>query len=159
MPSIGAGPGGRAAYLQRARFLAIAEFGPRSLIYHEGRAYRVYRAKLPPGVRSDDGGKIATATFFVCADCGAAHQGDEPEHCHACGAAMAGTHPIRNVLRIDNVETLPAERITANDEERQHQGFDIQTVFAWPLRDGALDVSSAVAGDVDSPILSLDYAS
>ena len=51
---------------------------------------------------------------------------------------MAGTHPIRNVLRIDNVETVPAERITANDEERQHQGFEIQTVFAWPLRDGAL---------------------
>ena len=24
---------------------------PRSLIYHEGRAYRVYKAKLPPGVR------------------------------------------------------------------------------------------------------------
>ena len=39
---------GSAAFLQRARFLAIAEFGPRSLIYHEGRAYRVYKAKLPP---------------------------------------------------------------------------------------------------------------
>lgn len=41
----GAGKGS-GAYLQRARFLAIAEFGPRSLIYHEGRAYRVYKAKL-----------------------------------------------------------------------------------------------------------------
>jgi Lhr-like helicase len=159
VPSIGAGPGGRAAYLQRARFIAIAEFGPRSLIYHEGRAYRVYRAKLPPGVRTVDGGKIATATFFVCGDCGAAHQGDEPERCHACGAAMAGKDPIRSALRIDNVETLPAERITANDEERRHQGFDIQTVFAWPLRDGARDVSSAVASDAEGPILSIDYAS
>ena len=68
---------------------------------------------------------------------------DEPERCHACGARMGGIHPIRNVLRIDNVETQPAERITANDEERQRQGFDIQTVFAWPRRDGALDVTSA----------------
>ena len=72
---------------------------------------------------------------------------------------MGGTHPIRNVLRIDNVETQPAERITANDEERQRQGFDIQTVFAWPLRDGALDVASALASDADGPILSIDYAS
>jgi hypothetical protein len=72
---------------------------------------------------------------------------------------MAGTHPIRNVLRIDNVETLPAERITANDEERQHQGFDIQTVFAWPMRDGTLDVASALARDAEGPILSIDYAS
>jgi len=64
VPSIGSGPGARAAYLQRARFLAIAEFGPHSLIYHEGRAYRVHKVKLPPGVRAADGGKIATATFF-----------------------------------------------------------------------------------------------
>jgi len=158
VPSIGAGPGGRAAYLQRARFLAIAEFGPRSLIYHEGRAFRVYRAKLPPGVRTEDRGKLSTATLFICDACGAAHQQDEPERCHACGSTMAATHPIRNVLRIDNVETLPAERITANDEERQHQGFDIQTVFAWPLRDGAFDVARALASDADGPVLSIDYA-
>ena len=158
VPSIGAGPGGRAAYLQRARFLAIAEFGPRSLIYHEGRAFRVYRAKLPPCVRTEDRGKLSTATLFICDACGAAHQQDEPERCHACGSTMAATHPIRNVLRIDNVETLPAERITANDEERQHQGFDIQTVFAWPQRDGAFDVARALASDADGPVLSIDYA-
>jgi Lhr-like helicase len=159
VPSIGGGPGGRAAYLQRARFVAIAEFGPGSLIYHEGRAFRVYRAKLPASVRTEDGGKLATATLFICGACGAAHQQDEPERCHACGAAMAGINPIRNVLRIDNVETAPAERITANDEERQHQGFDIQTVFAWPRREGVFDVTLAVASDADGPILSIDYAS
>jgi hypothetical protein len=71
---------------------------------------------------------------------------------------MGGIHPIRNVLRIDNVETLPAERITANDEDRQRQGFDIQTVFAWPWRDGKVDVAESVAGDADGPILSLAYA-
>ncbi|MCK6587115.1 MAG: DEAD/DEAH box helicase, partial [Polyangiaceae bacterium] len=37
---------GRQTYLQRPRFLALAEFGPRSLVYHEGRAYRVVRALL-----------------------------------------------------------------------------------------------------------------
>ena len=126
----------RAAYLQRARFIAISEFGPRSLIYHEGRAYRVYKAKLPPGIRTEEGGRLPTATIYVCDECGAAHNNDEPERCHACDAPMGGIHPIRNVLRIDNVETRPAERITANDEDRQRQGFEIQTVFAWPLRDG-----------------------
>ena len=70
----------------------------------------------------------------------------------------ADVHPIRNVLRIDNVETRPAERITANDEERQRQGFDIQTVFTWPQRDGQPDVIEAVASDADGPILTLSYA-
>jgi Lhr-like helicase len=151
------GGGPKAAYLQRARFIAIAEFGPRSLIYHEGRAYRVYKAKLPPGIRSEEGGRLATDVLYVCDGCGAEHR-HEPERCHVCDAAMGGVHPIRNVLRIDNVETLPAERITANDEDRQRQGFDIQTVFAWPWRDGAVDVTTPVASDADGPVLSLDYA-
>jgi Lhr-like helicase len=146
-----------AAYLQRARFVAIAEFGPRSLIYHEGRAYRVYRAKLPPGIRAEEGSRLATDVLYVCDECGGAHQRDEPERCQVCRAAMGGIHPIRNVLRIDNVETAPTERITANDEDRQRQGFDIQTVFAWPRREGVIDVIAAEASDEAGPVLSLAY--
>jgi Lhr-like helicase len=152
-----AGGGANAAYLQRARFVAIAEFGPRSLIYHEGRAYRVYKAKLPPGIRAEEGDRLATEVFYICDECGAAHR-EEPERCHVCGAFMGGIHPVRNVLRIDNVETLPAERITANDEDRQRQGFEIQTVFAWPWRDGRMDVAASIASDDEGPILSLTYA-
>jgi Lhr-like helicase len=146
----------KAAYLQRARFLAIAEFGPRSLIYHEGRAYRVHKARLPAGLRLQDG-RLATERLFICDDCGAAHK-EEAERCHACDASMAGAHPIREILRIDNVETTPAERITANDEERQRQGFEIQTVFSWPSRDDRYDVQTATASDVEGPILRVDYA-
>ena len=156
VPAVSGG-GPKAAYLQRARFIAIAEFGPRSLIYHEGRAYRVYKAKLPQGIRPDEGGRLVTDVVYVCDECGAAHQREEPERCHVCRSPMGGIHPIRNVLRIDNVETAPAERITANDEDRQRQGFDIQTVFAWPRRDGVIDVTTAVASDDAGPILSLAY--
>lgn len=153
------GPGsGKATYLQRARFLAIAEFGPRSMIYHEGRAYRVTKAKLPPGRQLEYAGRLPTETLFVCEQCGAAH-GAEVERCVACNASLAGVHPIRDILRIDNVETQPALRITSNDEDRQRQGFEIQTVFSWPLRDGALDVHSSVAELDGSPVLLLDYAS
>ncbi len=158
VPAVGGG-GPKAAYLQRARFIAIAEFGPGSLIYHEGRAYRVYKAKLPAGVRNEEGGRLATGTIYVCDECGAGHEQDEPERCHACAAPMAGVHPVRNVLRIDNVETRPAERITANDEDRQRRGFEIQTIFAWPRREGRIDTTSAIAGDSDGAILRLDYAS
>jgi hypothetical protein len=156
VPALGAG-GPKAAYLQRARFLAIAEFGPRSLIYHEGRAFRVHKAKLSPEQRNADGGRLATKTLFVCEQCGAAHDA-EPERCHVCNSNMGGVNAIRNIVRIDNVETKPAERITANDEDRQRQGFEIQTVFSWPRRDGRFDVSSAVAQDEHGPILRIDYA-
>lgn len=145
------------AFLQRARFLAISEFGPRSLIYHEGRAYRVVKAKLSPQARSADGDGLATKEIFICGECGGAHD-TEVERCHACRAPMARALSIRRTLRIDNVETAPAERITANDEERVRQGFEIQTVFAWPRRNGRLVVTEGVLKADDEVVLTLQYA-
>nr|WP_294515934.1 DEAD/DEAH box helicase [uncultured Rhodopila sp.] len=145
------------AYLQRARFLAISEFGPRSLIYHEGRAYRVVKAKLPSEARSPDGDGLATKEVFICRQCGAAHD-LEGERCHACNASLAAALTIRKTLRIDNVETAPAERITANDEERVRQGFEIQTVFAWPRRHGQTVVTEGELRSDEDVLLTLQYA-
>lgn len=151
----GEGKGG--SFLSRARFLAISEFGPRSLIYHEGRAYRIMKAKLPPEVREGDGSELATKDIYICSSCGASHEG-EVERCHGCGNHMAGEVPIKRTLRIDNVEAAPTERITANDEERVRQGFDIQTVFTWPQKDGKAQVTNAVLNHGETKVLSLQYA-
>lgn len=146
------------AFLQRARFLAISEFGPRSLIYHEGRAYRVARAKLPPEVRNGDGSDLGTTDIFICPDCGASHEGPV-ERCHACNAAFPADHAaIQRTLRIDNVETVPADRITANDEERVRQGFEIRTTFSWPERNGRIRVTEADVRVGEETLLSLHYA-
>lgn len=153
----GQGRDRQGSFLQRARFLAISEFGPRSLIYHEGRAYRVHRAKLGADAIGTDGRSLATQEIHVCPSCGGAHR-EEVERCHACNAPMAGATPIRRTLRIDNVETLPAERITANDEERQRQGFEILTVFAWPWRRGRLDMQEAHLETADGRFATLQYA-
>lgn len=109
IPSAGSGKG---TFLQRARFLAIAEFGPRSMVYHEGRAYRVTKAKLPPGRQLGETGNIATGQMYICENCGSAHI-EELERCVNCGRSLAGLKPIQNLLRIDNVETQPTLRITS----------------------------------------------
>lgn len=151
------GEGKTGSFLQRARFLAISEFGPRSLIYHEGRAYRVMKAKLPPEVRTGDGAELATRDIFICSSCGACHDA-EVERCHACNSPMAGEVPVQRTLRVDNVEAAPAERITANDEERVRQGFDIQTVFSWPKRDGRAQITEADFRCEDVSLLTMQYA-
>jgi hypothetical protein len=71
---------------------------------------------------------------------------------------MAEAAQIRRTLRIDNVETLPAERITANDEERQRQGFEVLTVFSWPRRKGRRDVQEAFLDKGDTRFATLQYA-
>ncbi|MGO8248979.1 DEAD/DEAH box helicase [Rhizobium johnstonii] len=151
------GEGKNGSFLSRARFLAISEFGPRSLIYHEGRAYRVMKAKLPPEVRKGDGSELATKDIYICSNCGASHEG-EVERCHGCDSHMAKEVPIKKTLRIDNVEAAPTERITANDEERVRQGFDIQTVFSWPKKDGQVQVTNAKFVCEETSLLALQYA-
>ncbi|KST59935.1 DEAD/DEAH box helicase [Methylobacterium sp. GXS13] len=149
-------PATRAAMLQRPRFLAIAEFGPRSLIYHEGRAFRVTRAKLPAHARTD-GGSLDVKTLILCADCGAAHRDPRAERCHACDASLTGAEQIDNAFRVDNVEAEPQARISANDEDRQRQGFEILTVFEWPLSGGVPDIRRLEIADKGVPLLQMDY--
>lgn len=149
-------PAAKSAVLQRPRFLAIAEFGPNSMIYHEGRAYRVTKAKLPAEGRMDNG-QLATSTLILCPECGAAHTDELQERCHACHTSLGGAERLDTVFRIDNVETAPAERITANDEDRQRRGFEIQTVFQWPVHNGAPDIRSTVLGHAGEDLLRLDY--
>ncbi|MBF0561547.1 MAG: DEAD/DEAH box helicase [Alphaproteobacteria bacterium] len=144
-------------FLTRARFLAIAEFGPRSLIYHEGRAYRVTKAILKPESTVAGEGKLATKNVWVCRTCGGAHEGQNPEACHACGGSMADPDLVAEVYRIDNVDTWPAERITANDEDRQRQGFEIRTTFTWATRQGRIDVHRVVARDDGGILCTLSF--
>jgi superfamily II DNA/RNA helicase len=150
---------GRQTYLQRPRFLALAEFGPRSLVYHEGRAYRVVRALLSLGHRESatPDVQLPTKAVRICSNCGAGHFGDDLSMCRACGTSLGTAEVVRNVYRIENVATQPAIRITANDEERQRQGFDLQTTFEWAVRDQEIDVRRASVSDAEGEIVRIAY--
>lgn len=150
---------GKQTYLQRPRFLALSEFGPNSLVYHEGRAYRVVRALLSLGQR--DAGtpdvQLPTKSVKICVECGAGHFEDQTSMCHACGASLGTAEIVNNVYRIENVATKQAERITANDEERRRQGFDLQTTFRWAQRDHELDVRNATVIGTTGDLVRLAY--
>ncbi|AKQ68205.1 Helicase, C-terminal:Type III restriction enzyme [Myxococcus hansupus] len=150
---------GKQTYLQRPRFLALSEFGPRSLVYHEGRAYRVVRALLSLGQRdaSTPDAQLPTKSVRICAHCGAGHFDDQASMCHACGTSLGSADIVNHVYRIENVATQPAERITANDEERQRQGFELQTTFKWAQRDHELDVRNATVVDASGDVARLAY--
>src|SRR4051812_41623828 len=125
-------------YLQRPRFLGLSEFGPRSLVYHEGRAFRVVAVRLAVGTAPAGEARLITQTVRVCTTCGAAHFRDDLNSCQGCGASLGSSQVIPGLYRIENVDTSPAERITANDEERQRQAFELQTTFEWAIRDGRI---------------------
>ena len=142
-------------------FLALSEFGPRSLVYHEGRAYRVVRAMLSLSQRENAtaDSKLPTKSVRICKACGAGHFNEQASLCHSCGADLGDAENVNDIYRIENVATQPAERITANDEERQRQGFELQTTFEWAVREHAVDVRRGAAVDGAGEVARLIYGS
>jgi len=153
--------------VSRPRFLALSEFGPRSLIYHQGRMYRVVRAKLNVGSADHVSGdsRLATIASRVCSQCGYGHVGEsgagEPlaERCENCDALLTEHDWVRELYRIETVETIPVERISINDEDRQRQGFELQTTYRFlPGPDGLIQKRKAQVR-LDAEVLAeLTYA-
>ncbi|MDO9105700.1 MAG: DEAD/DEAH box helicase [Methylovulum sp.] len=151
----GAGGNGKneeGSMVSRPRFLALSEFGPRSLIYHEGQMYRVVRAKLNVGSADHVSGNstLGTLSARICSQCGYGHlgeeQGAEPlaNCCENCGALLTEHDWVNQLYRIETVETVAVERISINDEERQRQGFELQTTYRFlPGPDGVLQKHKA----------------
>lgn len=152
---------GRENFLSRPRFLALSEFGPYSLIYHEGSQYRVVRAML--SVSAEDqvsvGARLTTEVARICPACGYGHfrTQRDADRCVSCNASLADAVTVQNLYRIENVSTRRAERITANEEERVRQGYEMQTTIQFGELDGRLQVMRAVMKDGDTPVLELQY--
>jgi superfamily II DNA/RNA helicase len=118
--------------IARPRFLGISEFGPNSLIYHEGRTYQVYRVKINSSSgQVSAGARLTTETAKICHECGHGHYGDTllSERCTFCGAPLDTKCQVANIYKIETVETKPKMRISVNDEERQRIGYELQTMF------------------------------
>lgn len=129
-------------FLSRPRFLAISEFGPRSIIYHEGSKYVIHKVNLPV---SESGGELATNRAKQCPACGYFHiitAGDGPDRCERCHAMLDA--PLTALFRLQNVSTKRRDRISSDEEERMRQGFELRTAFRFhDTQTGELAAQSA----------------
>ncbi|WP_108720193.1 DEAD/DEAH box helicase [Miniimonas sp. S16] len=146
-------PGQKAAgatWLQRPRFLALREFGPQALVYHEGARYQVYRVNLPRTDAVDEaaGATLALTEARLCESCGYHHdRAAGVDVCEMCGVELA--EALRNLLPMTTVVTRRRDRISADEEERQRAGFELTTSYRFlphGTSPGYLDATATRAG-------------
>ncbi|KWW97648.1 DEAD/DEAH box helicase [Carbonactinospora thermoautotrophica] len=141
------GAGSEGDYLQRPRFLAISEFGPGALIYHEGARYEVKRVQL--ATAETEPGEVATEESRICESCGYFHHREAgADLCPNCGASFALGTAIPNLMRLSTVFTERRERISSDEEERRRAGFELRTVYRFTqhgARPGRLDAEAVDA--------------
>ncbi len=116
-------------FLSRPRFLAISEFGPRAIIYHEGSRYSIHKVNLAV---SENGEGLATQRAKQCPNCGYYHpitEGDGLDLCERCNAPLSET--LFSLFRLQNVSTRRRDRISSDEEERQRQGFELRTAVRF----------------------------
>jgi superfamily II DNA/RNA helicase len=115
-------------YIQRPRFIGIAEFGPGAVIYHEGARYQVVSVTLPPSEQGKDG--TVTTTARRCAACGYLHpEAVGIDVCESCREPLRDT--TRDLLRLTTVRTQRRDRISSDEEERRRSGFELQTSYRF----------------------------
>ncbi len=114
-------------FLSRPRFLAISEFGPRAIVYHEGSTYIINKVIFP--VEEED---VITTSAKLCPHCGYLHpmnDGENPDICDRCGGSLGP--PLRQLFRLQNVVTKRRNKINSDEEERLRLGYDIITSFRF----------------------------
>ena len=141
-------------FISRPRAIALREFGPLNVIYHNGRKYRVSQLVVQDAESSLTEAKIsAKAGYYLIGD------QKDLEICPFSGANLgdnANKEHIHDLLEMAESRAEEVDRISCEEEERVSRGFNVQTYFA--VDGGHLDrVRKAIARSSETNLLNLRY--
>lgn len=144
---------GSGEYISRARFIAMSEFGPQNVIYHDGAKYRIDRMILTEAELKLEKAKISPKTGYFLYDSQYNFEVDpitsEPLNLEP------GEHIHNTLLPMAESRAYEMQRITCQEEERTKKGYEVETYFSV---DGGL--GNSVEGIVhvrDEKLLHIHY--
>lgn len=141
-------------FISRPRTIALREFGPLNVIYHNGRKYRVCQLVVQDAESSLTEAKISTrAGYFLPED------QKDLEICPFTGLNLgdsANKEHLHDLLEMAESRAEEIDRISCEEEERVSRGFDVKTYFS--VDGGQFDrVRKGMVRTSENDLLNLRY--
>ena len=135
--------GETAQFLSRPRLLALREYGPRNIVYHNGQSYQIERLNTTDIESKRTNAKVATASGYIM-------MGEEfkRETCPITGDNLnnGGGELLYRLVEMGETSAKPMQRISCEEEERRKNGYEIGTYFSLPQGLAGCDKLHVVSG-------------
>lgn len=140
-------------FISRARFLAIREFGPGNIIYHDGNKYKITQTLL-----SDAENKIEKIKVSKLSGYALMKDDYNLEFCPFTDSLLNTDNErelYTDLLPMSENRTIQMERINCEEEERLSLGFDIKTFFT--VEGGLKRIRTVNVNDGEDQLLKIRY--
>jgi hypothetical protein len=142
-------------FISRSRFLALNEFGPKNIIYHDGSKYRIDRLNLTDAEMRLHSMKVSCGTGYIFLD----DEGKGVNNDPITNVPLRGEDQVTMsniLLELCESQGNPLERISCEEEERSRQGYESDRYFSIPK--GMESVRKVTLSADNKPLLNLYYA-
>lgn len=141
-------------FVSRPRSIALREFGPQNIIYHNGRKFQICQLVIQDAESALTEAKISTkAGYFLPAD------QKDLEFCPFSGLSLgdnANKLHIHDLLEMTESRAREIDRISCEEEERVSKGFEIKTYFS--VDGGQIErVRKAIVHSSENELLNIRY--
>lgn len=141
-------------FISRPRSIAMREFGPRNVIYHNGKKYQVAQLVVQDAENALIEAKVSKKVGYYLDSTQLGY-----ERCPISGLDLSDTancEHFHDLMEMTESRAVETDRISCQEEERVSRGFDIQTYFTIDGGDVGR-IQKAVIRSDENQLLNIRY--